>query len=63
MLTNIKSESNAPFLKSHLWRTKLFFFEKKFASLSKMGFSIEYSCHTIINIKHECRLSLQLMTN
>ena len=28
-----------------------------------MGFSIEYSCHTIINIKHEWRLSLQLMTN
>ena len=28
-----------------------------------LGFSIEYSCHTIINIKHEWRLSLQLMTN
>ena len=31
MLTNIKSESNAPFLKSPplgLWRTKLYFSEK-----------------------------------
>ena len=28
-----------------------------------MGFSREYSCYTIINIKHEWRLSLQLMTN
>ena len=32
---------------------KIIFFEKKFTSLSKMEFSIEYSCHTIINIKHE----------
>ena len=30
---------------------------------TRLGFSIEYSCHTIINIKHEWRLSLQLMTN
>ena len=28
-----------------------------------MGFSIEYSWYTITNIKHEWRLSLQLMTN
>ena len=30
-----------------------YFFRKKSTSSSKMGFSIEYSCHTIINIKHE----------
>ena len=29
----------------------------------KMSFNIEYSCHTITNIKHGRRLSLQLMTN
>ena len=29
----------------------------------KMCFNIEYSCHTITNIKHGWRLSLQLMTN
>ena len=63
MLTNIKSESNAPFLKSPPLAHKIIFFKKKSTSLSKMGFSIEYSCHTIINIKHEWRLSLQLMTN
>ena len=28
-----------------------------------MSFNIEYSCHTISNIKHGRRLSLQLMTN
>ena len=28
-----------------------------------MSFNIEYSCHTITNIKHGRRLSLQLMTN
>ena len=33
-------------------RVKLFY-EKKFTSLSKMSFNIEYLCHTIINIKHE----------
>ena len=32
---------------------KIIVFEKKSTSSSKMGFSIEYSCHTIINIKHE----------
>ena len=65
MLTNIKSESNAPFLKSPPLAHKIILFEKKSTSSSKMGFSIEYeySCHTIINIKHERRLSLQLMTN
>ena len=30
-----------------------YFFRKKSTSSSKMGFSIEYTCHTIINIKHE----------
>ena len=33
------------------------------ASLLNMCFNIEYSCHTITNIKHGWRLSLQLMTN
>ena len=28
-----------------------------------MGTTIEYSCHTITNIKHGRRLSLQLMIN
>ena len=28
-----------------------------------MCFNIEYSCHTITNIKHGWQLSLQLMTN
>ena len=27
--------------------------KKKFTSLSKISFNTEYSCHTIINIKHE----------
>ena len=27
------------------------------------SFNIEYSCHTITNIKHGWQLSLQLMTN
>ena len=55
MLTNLKSESNTPFLKSPpLGLGALnYFFREKFTSLSKMGFSIEYSYHTIINIKHE----------
>ena len=53
MLTNIKSESNAPFLKSPPLAHKIVLFEKKATSSSKMGFSIEYSCHTITNIKHE----------
>ena len=46
MLTNIKSESNAPFLKSPPLVHKIIFFEKKSTSSSKIGFSIEYSCHT-----------------
>ena len=53
MLTNIKSESHAPLLKSPPMAHKIIFFEKKSTSSSKMGFSIEYTCHTIINIKHE----------
>ena len=32
-------------------------------SLLNMCFNIEYSCHTITNIIHGRRLSLQLMTN
>ena len=47
MLTNIKSESNAPFLKSPPLAHKIIFFEKKSTSSSKMGFNVEYSCHTI----------------
>ena len=47
MLTNIKSESNAPFLRSPPLAHKIIFFEKKSTSSSKMGFSIEYSCHTM----------------
>ena len=39
MLTNIKSESNAPFLKSPPLAHKIIFFEKKSTSSSKMGFS------------------------
>ena len=60
MLTNIKSEGKALFVSLHLWRFNFFF---NFTSLSKMSFNIEYSCHTIINIKHEWQLSLQLTTN
>ena len=41
MLTNIKSESNAPFLKSPPLAHKIIFFEKKSTSLSKIGFSID----------------------
>ena len=41
MLTHIKSESNAPFLKSTPLAHKIIFFEKKSTSSSKMGFSIE----------------------
>ena len=37
--------------------------KKSESSLLNMSFSIEYSCHTITNIKHGRRLSLQLMTN
>ena len=40
-----------------------FFSKKSESSLLKMSFNIEYSCHTITNIKHGRRLSLQLMTN
>ena len=47
MLTNIKSESNAPFLKSPPLAHKIIFFKKKSTSSSKMGFNVEYSCHTI----------------
>ena len=49
MLTNIKSESNAPFLKSPPLVHKIIFFEKKSTSSSKMGFSIEYSLHKQTN--------------
>ena len=52
MLTNIKSECEAPFLKSPPLASN-YFSKKMFTSLSKMSFNIEYSCHTIINIKHE----------
>ena len=38
-------------------------FKKNESSLLKMTFNIEYSGHTITNIKHGWRLSLQLMTN
>ena len=40
-----------------------FFSKKSESSFLKMCFNIEYSCHTITNIKHGRRLSLQLMTN
>ena len=36
--------------------------QEKFTSLLKMSLDVEYSCHTITNIKHAWRLSLQLMT-
>ena len=52
MLTNIKSECDAPFSKSPPLARQIFFGEK-FSSWSKISFNIEYSCHTIINIKHE----------
>ena len=42
MLTNMKSESNAPFLKSPPLAHKIIFFEKKSTSSSKMGFSIDW---------------------
>ena len=42
MLTNIKSESNAPFLKSPPLAHKIIFF-KKVNIFVKNGFSIEYS--------------------
>ena len=45
--------SGVPGLMSPPLAHKIIFFEKKSTSSSKMGFSIEYSCHTIINIKHE----------
>ena len=52
MLTNIKSECNAPFLVFTLVAHN-YLFQKKFTSLPKMSFNIEYSCHTNINIKHD----------
>ena len=50
MLTNIKSESNALFLKSPPLAHYIIFFEKKFTSLSKMGFSREYSWNHVIQL-------------
>ena len=48
MLTNIKFECNAPLF------GRFDYFDKKFfTSLSKMSFNTAYSCHTLINIKHE----------
>ena len=41
----------------------ILFFKKNESSLLNMSFNIECSCHTITNIKHGRRLSLQLMTN
>ena len=52
MLTNIKSKCDAQVLKSPPLARQIFFFLIKFTSLSKMSFKIEYSCHTVINIKH-----------
>ena len=43
--------------------TLTFLKKKSESSLLKMSFNIEYSCHTITNIKQGRRLSLQLMTN
>ena len=43
--------------------TLIFIFKKNISSLLNMCFNIEYSCHTITNIIHGRRLSLQLMTN
>ena len=40
-------------VKTSTFGAQNYFFRKKSTSSSKMGFSIEYSCHTIINIKHE----------
>ena len=55
MSTNTKSEFDAPFLKSAPlgFGALHYFIQKKFTPLSKMSFNIEYSCHTIITIKHE----------
>ena len=43
--------------------TLIFNFKMNISSLLNMCFNIEYSCHTITNIIHGRRLSLQLMTN
>ena len=43
--------------------TLIFFSKKNESDLLKVSFNIEYSCHTITNIKHGRQLSLQLMTN
>ena len=43
--------------------TLIFTFKKEYIIFVKMCFNIEHSCHTITNIKHGRRLSLQLMTN
>ena len=54
MLTNIKSECDAPFLKyPHLARQIIFFEKSSHFCQKKKSFDIEYSCHIIINIKHE----------
>ena len=43
--------------------TLISFSKKNESSLLQRNFNIEYSCHTVTNIKHGRRLSLQLMTN
>ena len=57
MLTNIKSESNAPFLKSPPLAHKIIFFEKKSKSSSKMV--LAWNIHVIqlstLNMNDGCR--------
>ena len=60
---NWKSEFGVIFLRCSPRFNANFFQKKSESSLLKMCFNIEYSCHTITNIKHGWRLSLQLMTN
>ena len=43
--------------------TLIFILKKEYIIFVKYVFNIEYSCHTITNIIHGRRLSLQLMTN
>ena len=53
MLTNIKSESNAPFLKSPPLAHKIIFFEKKSTSSSKMDIHVIQL--STLNMNDGCR--------
>ena len=60
---NCKSECGVIFLRCSPRKRKFFLAKKNESSFLKTRSNIKYSCHTITNIEHGRRLSLQLMTN